>query len=119
MRAIMLVDGEWAALCFAIGQHSVYVANEQNSRAILRLADMGGDEMITIMFLFVEASGESKRLKSVLQVCADAVDASFGVGAGVDVDNGFEVVEVFVHVFLGSFYVMVFHITPSSLNFSI
>jgi len=59
---------------------------------MLRLADMGGDGVIAILFLFVEASRESKCLKSVLQVCADSVDASFGVGAGVDVDDGFEVV---------------------------
>ena len=66
---------------------------------------MCGDEVIAILFLLVEAGGESKCLKSVLQVCADAIDACFGVGAGVDVDDGFEVVEVFVHVFLGLFYI--------------
>ncbi len=48
----------------------------------------------------------------VLEVCADAVDACFSVGAGVDVDDGLEVVEVFVHVFLGLFYVAFFSSPP-------
>src|SRR6266566_248555 len=74
---------------------------------------MCGDEVITILFLPVEAGGESECVKSVLEVCADAFDACFGVSAGVDVDDGFEVVEVFVHVFLGLFYiVVVWHFVP-------
>src|SRR6266702_6658456 len=74
---------------------------------------MCGDEVITILLLPVEAGGETECLKSFLQVCADAVDACFGEGAGVDVDDGFEVVEVFVHMFFCLFYiVVVWHFVP-------
>lgn len=116
----MPADGEWPARSIAVGQDSVYMPDENDARAVLRLTGVGSNEVIAIVLLFIEAGREAECLKTVLEVCAYAVDACFGVGARVDVYNGLEVVEVFVYVFLGEIQIIVvFYITPSSLNFSI
>src|SRR5258706_418632 len=96
------------------------MSDQEDARAVLRLALMSGDEVVPIVLLLINVCGEAEGLKTFLQVRPDAINTGFGIGAGVDIHYCFQVIEVRLHDAFCSFDVAVFtHITPAARNCSI
>src|SRR5712691_2225709 len=74
---------------------------------------MYSDKVIPILFLSIEARGETKRLKSFLQIRPNTINARLGKSARVDINNRFQILKVIIHELISPFDIaMLTHFVP-------
>src|SRR6266566_1433100 len=95
--------------------------NQQDTRAVRCITSISGNQVIAILLLRIKACGEAKSLKPLLQISPYRIHTSFGIGAGVDIDESLQISKVLLHLPFGLLHhlVCVHHMAPPARNWAI